>query len=239
MALKKRITKEDHSKLSDLLKGEYIENSDGSFRLDLDGDEDTGPLKRAKDRETQLRKEAEQRLAEAQATLDELNQGGSKNKEDVKLLEKAWTEKLTAAETAAAAKIQKLTSHVTTGLVDNVAQTLAHKLSPQHSKLLLPHIKARLQANFEGDEPATVILGADGKPSKLTVDELAAEFTANKDFSGIIQASKASGGGGASGQRQQVQTPAGGGDGQPPNLATLNPKQFAEQIKANKENPPQ
>ncbi|WEM33660.1 hypothetical protein PSAKC1_00019 [Pseudomonas phage PSA-KC1] len=58
MALKKKLTKEEHAKLSDALKAEYIEDGDG-FRLDVDGDEDTGALKRAKDREAQLRKDAE------------------------------------------------------------------------------------------------------------------------------------------------------------------------------------
>ncbi|WBF76910.1 hypothetical protein PSV3_00208 [Septimatrevirus PSV33] len=57
MALKKKLTKEEHAKLSDALKAEYIEDGDG-FRLDVDGDEDTGALKRAKDREAQLRKDA-------------------------------------------------------------------------------------------------------------------------------------------------------------------------------------
>ena len=67
MALKKKLTKEEHSKLSDHLKAEYIEDGDGDgFRLDIDGDEDTGALKRAKDREAQLRRDAEAKLREAQ-----------------------------------------------------------------------------------------------------------------------------------------------------------------------------
>jgi hypothetical protein len=68
MALKKKLTKEEYSKLSDHIKAEYIEDGDG-FRLDIDGDEDTGALKRAKDREAQLRRDAEAKLREAQEEL--------------------------------------------------------------------------------------------------------------------------------------------------------------------------
>ena len=56
MALKKKLTKAEYEKLSEHIKAEYIEDGDG-FRLDIDGDEDTGALKRAKDREAQLRRQ--------------------------------------------------------------------------------------------------------------------------------------------------------------------------------------
>ena len=71
MALKKKLTKAEYEKLSEHIKAEYIEDGDG-FRLDIDGDEDTGALKRAKDREAQLRREAETKLREAQEQLDAL-----------------------------------------------------------------------------------------------------------------------------------------------------------------------
>ena len=41
MALKKKLTKAEYEKLSEHIKAEYIEDGDG-FRLDIDGDEDTG-----------------------------------------------------------------------------------------------------------------------------------------------------------------------------------------------------
>ena len=52
MALKKKITKEAFEKLPDVLKSEYVANGD-DYVLDVDGEEDTGALKRAKDREKQ------------------------------------------------------------------------------------------------------------------------------------------------------------------------------------------
>lgn len=230
MALKKKLTKEEHAKLSDHIKAEYIEDGDG-FRLDIDGDEDTGALKRAKDREAQLRREAEQKLREAQEQLDALGNDDARKKGDIQTLEKSWQKKLEDQKTEYEGKLGKLTSHTKTQLVDNVAQQIASKISNAPA-LLLPHIKARLAADFEGDAPITRILDKDGKPSAMTVEELSAEFVANKDFSAIITASKASGGAGKPSNNN------GGGapnhSDKPADLASMNPAQLAEHIKASK-----
>ena len=89
-----------------------------------------------------------------------------------------------------------------------------------------------MQADFEGDSPVTRVLDKDGKPSAMTVEELAAEFVANKDFSAIITASKASGGAGKPSNNN-----GGGAPNQsdkPADLASMNPAQLAEHIKASK-----
>ena len=230
MALKKKLTKEEHSKLPDHLKAEYIEDGDG-FRLDIDGDEDTGALKRAKDREAQLRRDAEAKLREAQEQLDALGNDDARKKGDIQTLEKSWQKKLDDTKAEYEGKLGKLTSHTKTQLVDNVAQQIASKISNAPA-LLLPHIKARLAADFEGDAPITRILDKDGKPSAMTVEELSAEFVANKDFSAIITASKASGGAG-----KPSNSNGGGAPNQsdkPADLALMNPAQLAEHIKASK-----
>jgi hypothetical protein len=230
MALKKRITKEEHAALAAHFKTEYIEDGDG-FRLDIEGgEEDTGALKRAKDRESQLRREAEAKLKQAQDALDALGTDDAKKKGDIATLEKAWQK--TADETKAAyeARIGKLTAHTTKTLVDNVAAQIAHKISTAPA-LMLPHIKARLQADFEGDEPVTKVLGADGKVSALTLDQLQAEFVANKDFSSIIVASKASGG---AGKQTTVGGAANNQQQQPADLSKLSPAALAAQLKEGK-----
>jgi len=230
MALKKKLTKEEHAKLSDHIKAEYIEDGDG-FRLDIDGDEDTGALKRAKDREAQLRREAETKLREAQEQLDALGNDDARKKGDIQTLEKSWQKKLEDQKADYEGKLGKLTTHTKTQLVDNVAQQIASKISNAPA-LLLPHIKARLAADFEGDAPITRILDKDGKPSAMTVEELSAEFVANKDFSAIITASKASGGAGKPSNQN-----GGGAPNQsekPADLASMKPAQLVEFIKASK-----
>lgn len=230
MALKKKLTKDEHSKLSDHLKAEYIEDGDG-FRLDIDGDEDTGALKRAKDREAQLRRDAEAKLREAQEELDRINGDDARKKGDIATLEKSWQKKLEDQKSEYEGKLGKLTSHTKTQLVDNVAQQIASKISNAPA-LLLPHIKARLAADFEGDAPVTRILDKDGKPSAMTVEELSAEFVANKDFSAIITASKASGGAGKPSNSNGGS--AANNSDKPADLASMNPAQLAEHIKASK-----
>ena len=232
MALKKKLTKAEYEKLSEHIKAEYIEDGDG-FRLDIDGDEDTGALKRAKDREAQLRRDAEAQLREAQEELDRINGDDARKKGDIATLEKSWQKKLDDTKAEYEGKVSKLTAHTTKTLVDNVATQIATKISNAPA-LLLPHIKSRLQADFEGDSPVTRVLEKDGKPSAMTVEELAAEFVANKDFSAIITASKASGGAGRSSNQN-----GGGAPNQsdkPADLASMNPAQLAEHIKASKAN---
>ena len=230
MALKKKLSKAEYEKLSDAIKAEYIEDGDG-FRLDIDGDEDTGALKRAKDREAQLRRDAEAKLREAQEELDRINGDDARKKGDIATLEKSWQKKLDDTKAEYEGKVSKLTAHTTKTLVDNVATQIATKISNAPA-LLLPHIKSRLQADFEGDAPVTRVLDKDGKPSAMTVEELAAEFVANKDFSAIITASKASGGAG------KPSNNSGGGapnnSDKPADLASMNPAQLAEHIKASK-----
>lgn len=229
MALKKKITKEEHAKLADALKFEYVEDGDG-FRLDVDGDEDTGPLRRAKDREAQLRRDAEKRAKEAEERLAEIEGDDARKKGDISTLEKSWQKKLDDANAASQAKIDKLTAHTTKSLVDNVALSIATKISNAPS-IILPHIRARLQANFDGDEPTTVILGKDGKASAMTVEELSAEFVANKDFSAIITASKASGGAGKPSQNGGGAPNKPGNSDNPADLSKMNPTDLVAHLK--------
>lgn len=175
--------------LPDAIKSEYKKGDDGKFHLDvedLDNHPGLGALKRAKDREAQLRREAETKLREAQEELDRINGDDARKKGDIATLEKSWQKKLDDQKAEYEAKVSKLTSHTTKTLVDNVASQLAHKISNAPA-IIMPHIKSRLIADFEGDTPVTRVLDKDGKPSALTIDELANEFIANKDFSAIIR----------------------------------------------------
>jgi len=229
MALKKKLTKAEHEKLPDHLKAEYIEDGEG-FRLDVDGEEDTGALKRAKDREAQLRKDAEKEAKELRERLESIEGDDARKKGDIATLEKSWQSKLDKQRDEYEAKVSKLTSHTTTTLVDNVASQIAHKISNAPA-VIMPHIKSRLMADFEGDAPVTRILDKDGKPSAMTIDDLSAEFIANKDFSAIITASKASGGAGKPSQNGGGAPKTPGSFDQPADLSKMNPSELAVHLK--------
>jgi len=226
MALKRKISEEAYNKLPSDLKVEYIKDGD-DYKLDIDGDEDTGALKRAKDRESQARKDAEAELKEVKARLVEIEGVDNRKKTDIATLEKSWQSKLDSTVSEYSAKMEKLTKHSQTTLVDNVANSIASKISKAPA-LLIPIIKSRLQADFEGDMPKTRILDKEGKPSALTIEDLEKEIVANPDFSAIIIGSKSSGG--ATGSKSVA-----GNNGVNPqarNLASIKPSEMAEFLKS-------
>lgn len=233
MALKKKLTKAEYEKLSDALKSEYISDGD-DYKLDLDGDEDTGALKRAKDRETQLRRDAEKKAKELEEQLAAISDTDARKKGDIETLEKSWQKKEGETKAAYDARIAKLEGHIKTSLVDTVASQIAHKISSAPA-LILPHIKARLAADLEGDTPSTKVLDKDGKPSAFTVEDLTKEFLANKDFSAIMIGSKASGGGAPKQGLGKLGSATTQNSEQPTSLASMSPRDLAATIKANKE----
>lgn len=232
MALKLKINAAEYAKLSDVMKLEYI--ADGAdFKLDVSDMPDNGPLVRALEREKENAKTSKARQLEIEAELDELKTSSAVAGKDVKTLTEQHTKKLGETKAEYDARLAKRDGFITTTLIDSVASKLAAKIAiPNGANLLLPHIKSRMQVNFEGDEPTTVILGTDGKPSKMTLDELSAEFVANKDYSAIIRASNASGSAasgknnGSAGKLNNSQTPA--------DLSKASPSDLAASIEAKK-----
>ncbi|AHI60037.1 head scaffolding protein [Acinetobacter phage IMEAB3] len=235
MALKRVITKEEFDKLPADIKTEYLVEGDG-YKLDISGDEDTGALKRAKDREKQLRQDAEDKLKEAQAELDRINGDDARKKGDIATLEKSWQKKLDDQKAELEGKLTKRELALKKSLVEDEALKIATKISTAPA-LIMPHIKARLVADLDADTPTTKVLGADGKDSTMSLDDLTKEFIANKDFSAIIIAGKGSGGstnkdqnrGGAPKTNTQ-------GNDETPNLSRMNPKDLAARIAEKKAN---
>lgn len=234
MALKRKIDKAAFDKLSKDLQAEYVEK-DGEYVLDLDGgnDDDNGALRRAKDRAVQERKDAEKRAKEAETKLAELDDNDARKSGDIEKLEKSWKDKLEAQKAESDKAIADKDTFISTTLVDSVANAMAAKISTSPA-LILPHIKARLQADLTGDTPATKYLDASGNAT--TAEALEKEFVDNKDFASIIVASKAKGGGAPDKGQQRL----GGAsqqtdDGKPVSLASLSGKDLAAEIAARKE----
>lgn len=196
----------------------YEEAESGGYQLKVDGLEDTGALKRAKDHEKQARKEAEQaakelkdRLAELEAKLEEGGRASAKDKGDIEALEKSYQEKIGKLEKGYQEKIDGLQGNLQRILVDSQAETLASELAVQGSaSVLVPHIRSRLSVEERDGEFKTVVLDAEGKPSALDLNDLKQEITANSAYAPIIVGSKASGsgasGGGSGGAAQQSVT---------------------------------
>lgn len=172
------------------------EEKDGKFRLKVEGIPDADGLKK-KNNELldelkgykRAQKEKEDALAKEREEL--LAKSG-----DVEALRKSYDEKMTKITSDYSTREQNYQQQLQKLTVGQTATTLAAELAiPGSAPVLLPHIQARLSMEIRDGVPVTVVLGQDGKPSALTIDDLKSELTANQAFAPIIAASKAAGGG--------------------------------------------
>lgn len=193
MALKVKIDKATYDALSDAVKAEYIADGEG-FKLDVDDTDIAAEMRRARDREKQERADLQKERDRIQGELDALKGEGHRKAGDIDAIEASWRTKVEAEKVAGKTKSEKLEGQLRNLLVNDVARAMATEISTSPA-LILPHIKARLRAEFDGDEPVTKVLDESGKLSALTVAELKQSFIDNKEFAAIIIGSKASGSG--------------------------------------------
>lgn len=206
MALKRKITKAEHTALDPKLQAEYKAEGE-DFVLDAEGFEDPAELKRAKDREVEARKTAEKKAADAAEELRIEREKTARSTGNVADLEKSYKEREKVTEKQHKDELAKRDAHLQATLVDSVAAQMAATLAGENAHLLVPFIKGRLTADLSGDMPLTRVLDKEGKPAAMSVDELQKEISGDGRFKTIVIASKGSGGGAAGNQ--------GGGSGAP------------------------
>lgn len=229
--MKFKITKAEFDKLPEGFQAEYTEK-DGEYILSVEGGEDTGALKRAKDHEKERRQKAEQKardledqLGEVQTELDEV----ISNKADNPNLEKKWQEKYDKREKELTDESGELRTEINRLLVDNVAESMARDLSDSPG-VILPHLKSRLTVEMVDGKAVTKVKDSDGELSALTLDELKNEFSSNDDFASVIRGSKGSGSGANGGQGG-----GGGNNTEKPDFTTATPAEKAAYLKSQKE----
>lgn len=195
------LNKTEFDKLNDATKAFYEEQDDGSYKLQVEGLEDTGALKRAKDHEKTQRKEAEKQLRELkeqfetlQEEITELRESGTGKKDETEL-DKSWQAKYTKRENELQAQINQLEATLSGQAVDSVANRIASELAGDNAHLMLPHVKSRLKVEMVKGKPEVKVLDEEGSVSAFTHEELQKEFLSNQKFSTIVVASKASGSG--------------------------------------------
>jgi len=213
MALKARITKEEHEALSDALKSEYKAQGD-AFVLDVDDSDFAAEMRRARDREKQRADEA-QRLADERAErLRELEGNDARKRGDIDAIEKSWKEKLDKETRERDEANTKLRERLERQMIDSAVNSVASEIfiKPSRDARL---IRDRIYVDHNGDEPVLRIRDKDGKPSALTLADLKKETLDNDEYADILVGSKATGSGGAGGNK-------GGG-------AAKQPSEYTEQ----------
>ncbi|CAA2409737.1 Phage putative scaffold protein [Xanthomonas phage Suba] len=235
MALKRKITKDQYEALAENIRFEYkAGESDGEFVLQTEGDEDIGALKRAHTRTKDALAQSEAKRDELEIRIEKMESNPARKTGDIEALERQWNAEKAESDGKFTAKISALSSRIIDSALNTAAMGLSEKIATTgNAKILLPHIKARISAELDDNDNVVVkVLGQDGKPSDLTIDKLGEEFVANKDYSGIIQGTKASGGAGASNNGGAVHTSNSGNNGGGKLLADLSPQELAERFGA-------
>lgn len=185
---------------------EYKEGDDGKFHLQVEGGEDTGALKRAKDHEKNLRVSAEARVTELEqeisttatkiATLtQERDTALAEKGADVSAIETSWRAKVDEAVAERDTLASELGTEIERLLVTNTATALAHEISTV-PELFTDVIRKRLKVEKGADgQYFTRVLDDAGAPSANNLDDLRKELLANEKFAAIIISGKGSGGG--------------------------------------------
>ena len=192
---------------------------DGHYSLDLD--EDIGALKRAKDRESQYRKDAETKLRELQKQLEQGAEVDAKKRGDIELLEKSWN----AKHEELFSKYNGLKSQIANNLRDEAARALATKVSTVPS-VMQALIKERISVSTEDEFPSVAYINARGKTCSL--EELQKEIYSTKEFAPILIGSKANGGS-ATVEVKPSDSSA------KQNLTAMSSRELADYIKAKRE----
>lgn len=144
----------------------------------------------AKNREL-LEEKAEARKKAEAAALEAARKSG-----DIESLEKSWGEKLSKREQELQSELEERDRMIQRLTVDSTAAKLASELAlPGHADVLRPHIERRLAMEIRAGMPKVRVLGADGKASALTVDDLKKEFLTNSAFAPLLIGTKANGAG--------------------------------------------
>lgn len=209
MGLKAKIAKlEDvDEKYRDL----YVENEDGTFRLDAEGVEDTSALKNALQRERELNKKKsgdgltaaeKQELAELRAEREKAEEKRLQDEKNWQGLEGRLKEKHTKELTAEQEKAKMATERLFKTLKENAATQAIAKHKGRVAPLL-PHVMSKLDVvEKDGDYVVVVKDGKDARYSTkkptdfMPVDELVeTDFLKSDDFMGLFEGKGHSGSG--------------------------------------------
>lgn len=247
MALKIKISPSVYEALPADVKKEY-KQSGSDYVLDVEGYEDPEELRRAKDHEkaqaaeAKRQRDAEKKRADdAEKKAKDLEDAGKSVDEAVKKKEKEMQDKYDKDIGERDAQLTGLRGSVTETHRNSIAEGLANKISTA-PKLLIPHIVSRIKVDIDPvtHKPKHTITDSEGKDTAWTVDDLEKDVLKNKDFSAILRATKATGGGGAptgpGGGGAPRQQPPSHRPGTPPNdLTKMDPAEFARQIAESKQ----
>lgn len=190
--LKRKITATEHGTLSAEVQKFYL-LVDGHYMLQAD---DATELNNALDRE-KLRANGLQiqvtALTGQVTSLTADNTDLRSKKADVLSVETSFNAQIAGLKLSHTTQLAAKDKQLHKVLVTNTAASLAKEMAGDNAHLLQPIIEQRLLADSTGDDAVVKILGPDGKPSALKLEELQKELVDSGKYKAILVTSKASG----------------------------------------------
>lgn len=150
-----------------------------------------------KDRLTKLEANNKELLAEKKEAWDRAEKArmeAAKKGGDVEALEKSWQEKLNAMIAEKDAEASQYKQMVTGLTVGATAIRLAAEVFGDHADLMMPHVNSRLSTEITEGKPKVRVLDTEGKPTAMSIQDLAKEFRDNPKFAPFVIGSRSSGG---------------------------------------------
>lgn len=171
---------------------------DGAYFLKVDGlpqAEDTTGMKAKLEELLAEKKEQKRKADEAAAEAKRIAEEAARKNGDLEAIENSWRTKLETTESTYKDQLGAAKQQIYSLTVGRQAEALASTLAVSGSSaVLLPHIQQRITL----DENNNIrILDLQGKPSAMTIEELATEFRNNPAFKPLIAANTSTGGGAA------------------------------------------
>lgn len=138
-----------------------------------------------------LQEKADAKKAAEAAALEAAKKDGN-----VEAIEKSWSDKYSALESAGAEATKRYEGIIHDLTVGATSRMIASEMAlPGSADVLIPHISQRLSVEIKDNKPVVKVLDKDGKPSAMTLKELQAEFEATPAFAPLLVGSKGSGSG--------------------------------------------
>ncbi|MCM8534218.1 MAG: hypothetical protein NE330_23850 [Lentisphaeraceae bacterium] len=200
--MKKKISKDEFSQLDDILKAQYKE-SGGQYLLDLE-DGDVDALKRAKDHEKGLRKDAEQKLRDAveksntmQSELDALKSKSVDESGNVDEIKAHYQQKLDDALKVKDDQLKAIQTQLESTLIDSTTNQVISGLNAVDTckPVLSQLIRQRLAIETKEGALSVGILDGEGKQSLADIKQLQSELLETADLAPMFIGTKGSGGG--------------------------------------------
>lgn len=228
--MKYKITKTEFEALGEEAKKEYtLDGETAVLKIEGEGVPTAEAITRAEDKlriEKEHRHKAEKSRDDAEKREEKLKKDleGASGKEEITKIREEHQKELDkirddrATEQAAAKETRNA------GLKKETSEAFAndHFTIPG---LMVDQFAKRLSVEEVDGTPVVRVLGADGKASALSLDELKKEFLDNKDYSTIIKTNAGSGGG--------ATNLGGGGGASSKKIAEMTAKEEADFEKSN------